>query len=167
MIFLVSDSQTNRHKAILAFVSEDQSVIAVILAAIDLEWTIRRVIDGMLASRDQGFVPDKVSGLDAYAKVWSKALPPEDGQSLPDVVGEWQELKVAYQARNDIVHGRQGSTGLEFANSRVERILGASKSIAKYGSENGADPYHRLKKRVLTGPTKTKKPDNLKSQIQP
>lgn len=57
MKFLVSDSQKNRHKAILAFVNEDQSVIVVILAAIDLEWTIRRVIDGMLGSRDQGFVP--------------------------------------------------------------------------------------------------------------
>ena len=46
--FRVSDSQKNRHKAILAFVNEDQNVIAVILAAIDLESTIRRVIDGML-----------------------------------------------------------------------------------------------------------------------
>jgi len=51
--FLVNDSQTNRHRAIFAFVNEEQSVIALVMAAIDLEWTIRRVIDGMLAHKYQ------------------------------------------------------------------------------------------------------------------
>lgn len=166
MKFLVSDSQTNRHKAILAFVNEEQMVIALVMAAIDLEWTIRRVIDGMLTHREPVTISNKVSGLEAYASAWEIAVPITGGKSLPEVVGEWQALKDSYKARNDIVHGRQGTAGLEFISSRVVRILNASESIAKYGSENGADPYHRLKKRVLAGPTKTKKPENLKSQIQ-
>jgi len=165
--FLVNDSQTNRHRAIFAFVNEEQSVIALVMAAIDLEWTIRRVIDGMLAHKKPVTIPNRVSGLGAYANAWAIAVATTGGKSLPEVVVEWPELKAAYQARNDIVHGRQGTAGLEFVSSRVERILTASKLIAKYGSENGADPYHRLKKRVLAGPTKTKKPENLKSQIQP
>lgn len=166
MKFLVNDSQTNRHRAILAFVNDEQSVIALVMAAIDLEWTIRRVIDGMLVNRDQGLLTNRASGLDAYARVWSKAMPPEDGKLLPDVVGEWQKLKDAYQVRNDIVHGRQGSAGVNFISPRVERILAASRSIAKYGSENGADPYRRLKKRVFAGPTKIIKPDDLTPEIK-
>lgn len=157
MKFLVNDSQKNRHAAILAFVNEDESMIAVILAAIDLEWTIRRVLDGFTGSQDKKVVANRLSGLDAYANAWSKAMLPEGEKSLQDVVGEWAELKAAYQSRNDIVHGRQGSTGVQFATSRVQRILDASKSIAKYGSERGADPYRRLKRRTHTGPTKTEK----------
>lgn len=159
MKFLVNDGQTNRHKAILAFVNKDQSVIALVMAAIDIEWIIRRVIDGMLTHREPVFISNRVSGLGAYANAWAVAVSTTGGKSLPEVVVEWQELKDAYRARSDIVHGRQGTAGLEFISSRVDRILNASKLIAKYGSENGADPYHRLKKRVLAGLTKTK---NLK-----
>jgi hypothetical protein len=58
----VGDSQTNRHEAIHALINEEQIVIAVILAVIDLDWTVHRGIDGMLARRGQEYMPDRVSG---------------------------------------------------------------------------------------------------------
>ena len=164
MKFLVGDNQLNRHRAVLAFLTEEQAVIAVILAAINLEWTIRRVIDGMLNKQSETRSRDHVSSLEKYKKAWLKAVSAKSGKTLPEVVGEWKELKDAYQARHDIVHGMQGSIGMDFASPRVRRILAASEAIAKYGSENGADPYQRLKKRILSGPTPRKELDVLKSK---
>jgi hypothetical protein len=85
-----------------------------VTAAIDLERSIRRVIDGMMAHREPVTIPNKVSGLVSYANAWAVAVSTTGGKSLPEVVVEWQDLKDAYRARNDIVHGRQGTEGLEF-----------------------------------------------------
>lgn len=157
MKFLVGDSQENRHATIRSFLNDTQAVIALILAAIDLEWTIRRVIDAMRTTDSDPVSDKRVSGLDAYAKAWSKTIRGETARSLGDIVDDWDGLKSDYQIRNDIVHGRKGTVGAQFAAKRVETILRASKAIANYGKNHGADPFLRLKqRRVLTGPTKRK-----------
>jgi len=154
MKFLVGDSQKNRHETIRAFLNDEQSLIAVILAAIDFEWTVRRVIDGLVNPSDNVKFPEKVSGLVTYAKAWGAAVSLHEGKPLSEVVGDWKAFTEAYQLRHDVVHGRQAVTGLEYAILRVDRILAASKAVANYGSSNGANPYKRLRHRVLAGPTK-------------
>jgi len=67
MKFLVRDLQTDRHRKIRSFLDEDNALIAVLLAAVDLEWTIRRTIDAMTKTD----VSDKlISGLENYKKEW-------------------------------------------------------------------------------------------------
>lgn len=157
MKFLVRDSQRTRHERIRSFLNDENAVIAIILAAIDLEWTIRRVIDAKRKRNDELLSDRHVSGLPAYAKAWSKTIGDDSTHSLIGIVDDWVKLKKEYQLRHEIVHGRISSIGAEFATERVELILAASKAIAAYGVENDADPYRRLKqRRVLSGPTKRK-----------
>ena len=155
MKFLVSDKQPERHARIRAFLTPDTAVIAALLAAVDLEWTIRRVIDMTLRGEKQLLDSQRISGLANYAKAWNRVVKGPGAQRLQDVVGSWDSLIDAYQLRHDIVHGRQGTSGVRYVTKRVDCMLAASKAIADYGRTRGADPYQRLRsKAVLTGPTR-------------
>jgi hypothetical protein len=139
MKFLVRDLQTDRHRKIRSFLDEDNALIAVLLAAVDLEWTIRRTIDAMTKTD----VSDKlISGLENYKKEWQMICVQQGGmQTLDVIVDDWRLLKEYYQIRHDIIHGRTGSTTLDYASPRVEAMLEAAKSIAIAGKAAGADPY--------------------------
>lgn len=43
-MFFVNDTQEHRHKFIRSFLKKDTAPIAVLLAAIDFEWTVKRAI---------------------------------------------------------------------------------------------------------------------------
>ena len=154
MKFLVSDSQAVRHERIREFLTPESTVIAALLAAVDLEWTIRRVICAAASTGVNEEGDDRISGLPGYAKAWGKVVKGPQAARLEDVVGEWAQLLDAYQLRHDIVHGRQGTAGVRYVTQRVDRILAASVAIATHGAANGADPYRRLKRLSLARPTK-------------
>jgi hypothetical protein len=155
MNFLVSDSQASRHDQIRSFLTKEHAVIAVLLAAVDFEWTVRRVIDHRSSGESQPTEGRQISGLVGYARAWARAFKGGQAKRLEDVVGEWSAFNEAYQLRHDIIHGRKGSSGLNYVTPRVERMLAATAALAFYGKQNGADPYKRLRKRgALTGPTK-------------
>ena len=155
MKLLVSDKQPERHERIRAFLASDTAVIAALLAAVDLEWTIRRVIDRALGGNEELIERKRISGLENYAQAWNRVNKGPGSKRLQDVVGPWRELLDAYQLRHDIVHGRQGTGGVRYVSARVECMLAAAKAIAEYGRERGIDPYVRLRgKPILTGPTR-------------
>jgi hypothetical protein len=154
MRFLVSDSQAQRHAQICQFLTPESAVIAAVLAAVDLEWTIRRVIDAAANGGVNIVAGDRISGLPGYARAWGKAVKVPMPKRLEDVVGKWPELLADYQLRHDIVHGRVGTGGVRYVTQRVNRMLAASVAVAEYGAAIGADPYRRLKRKSLTGPTK-------------
>jgi hypothetical protein len=157
MKFLVSDKQPERHERIRAFLTPDTAVIAALLAAVDLEWTIRRVIDMALGGKKELVEKRQISGLANYAKAWNRVVRDSESRRLQDVVGAWDELLDAYQLRHDIVHGRQGTSGVGYVTARVDRMLAASKAVAEYGRQIGFDPYRRIRGgAVLTGPTRPK-----------
>ena len=155
MGFLVSDRQIDRHAQIRALVAPGTATIALVLAAIDWEWTVRRVLDQAASAEIQGRENDHVSGTNGYAKLWNRLMKRETADQLEQIVGDWDGFKEAYQLRNDIVHGRKGSGGAQFLGRRVELILAASSAVAEYGRQRDADPYKRLRgKAVLTSPTR-------------
>ena len=155
MKFLIADRQDERHAKIRSYLNDETAVIAVLLSAIDLEWTIRRTIDSALGNSLDEIGKKNVSGLEGYEKAWNKFCVKGFGfEPLDTLVGNWSELKKFYQIRHDIVHGRVGSTGVKYATRRVEAILQASKTIAEAGRTKKADPYRRLRKRRLVGQTK-------------
>lgn len=162
MKFLVSDSQESRHERIRSFLTQETTVIAVLLAAVDFEWTVRRVIDHRSTEGSESASEKPVSGPKGYARAWARAFKGQGAQSLQEVVGEWDRFLDVYQLRHDIIHGRKGTGGLTYVAPRVERLLAASKAIACHGKKNGVDVYKRLRKRgSLTGPTKrTTKPSS-------
>jgi hypothetical protein len=155
MKFLVSDSQASRHERIRSFLTPETAVIAVLLAAVDFEWTVRRVIEHQVSGEFQSTEKGQISGLKGYTQAWARAFKGPQAKSLENVIGEWDRFKEAYQLRHDIIHGRKGSGGLSYLTPRVERLLAATAAVAVFGKGNGADAYKRLRKRgALTGSTK-------------
>lgn len=154
MKFLVSDKQVARHDKIREYLTPEDGAIAIILAAIDLEWTIRRAIDAGTDDAATDTTDGKrVSGLTAYKKAWSKTFKGTAVPALNDIITDWDALEEAYQLRHDLVHGRVGTGSGSYLKARVECLLAASVAVAKHGAEHGFDPYRRLRKRRLTGPT--------------
>ena len=117
MKFLVSDRQDERHNLIRSYLMPSTAVIAAILATIDLEWTIRRVLDHAAKGKSGLFGTRPVSGLDGYAKAWERVFQGRTAATLQDVVEDWTRLEQAYWLRHDIVHGRKGTGGLSYVTN--------------------------------------------------
>ena len=87
-MFFIDDTQASRHAKIRAF-DDDQIMIAVLLAAADFEWTVRRAIIGL------GHAPNKYirdvtlkncSGLKSYKAAWNEQVRARHHIRLADVV---------------------------------------------------------------------------------
>lgn len=146
MKFLVDDSQSTRHRRISDFLVKDSAIIAVLLAAADFEWTLRRTIYCLGSRPIRELKAERTSGLRGYAKLWKGELQFPGARRLEEVVGDWEALVGAFDLRNRIIHGSQGATGLEYATRRVHRMLLASVRVADFGSANGANVFARLKR---------------------
>lgn len=153
MKFRVSDDQKSRHQNIRSYLEGDSASIAVVFSAIDLEWTIRRVLDKIIGSSKISEVK-QIAGLNAYEKAWNEFAIPKGFPKLSFINPKWNEIKKDYQLRHDIVHGRVGTTSAKYADQRVNDLLGASVAITEAASKQGFNPYRKLKKANFAGPTK-------------
>ena len=63
---------------------------------------------------------------------------------LDELIGDWDELKKAYELRHKLIHGTQGTTGRSYASAKVERILEASRKVCEFAKEHGRDLYGRM-----------------------
>ncbi|MEI6486227.1 MAG: hypothetical protein WCO11_08160 [Sphingomonadales bacterium] len=154
MNLLVSDNQYERHQKIRSLLQTDTANFAVLAAAMDFEWTIRRIFDHAQFSKPINKPPPKLSSLYTYASTWKEFFPSDKHAAMDEIPSDWKELVSAYHLRHDIVHGRQGTVGVEYARSRVEIMISASIALTEYGRKMGFDPFRRLRKRGhLTGPT--------------
>jgi hypothetical protein len=150
-MFLVNDTIDKRHARIRSYL-EKEPVIAVILAAVDFEWTIRRAILSLGTSPTRVIreeVLNKASGLDTYNECWKKEVKSRLKQGLAEVVPDWKYFKYeAYPLRHRLVHGAIGTTGISYARDRVEAILKASKAVAEFALNNGEPIYGRFVRRI-------------------
>jgi hypothetical protein len=146
-MFLVNDTQSVRHARIRQFAGREITIGA-LLAAIDFEWTIRRVIlaCGVSPTRHiRQVVLDKCHGLDAYKSAWTGEVFPRHGVRLPSLLDGWQFLKnEAMPLRHKLTHGVQGTTGSSYAIPRREALLDAAVALAEFSKSKGADVYARL-----------------------
>lgn len=143
MKFLVNDSQSNRHNRIRAFLIDETTVIAVLLSAVDLEWTFHRAIYGFRTSSLQTLQKKHISSLEGYNKVWTKEV--SEIHNLKYIISNWEELEDAYSIRHKIIHGVKTTVGLAYALERVEIILAASKAVHDFAKRNGLDIYKKLR----------------------
>tara|TARA_R110001599_G_scaffold127379_8_gene300760 strand:- start:27801 stop:28271 length:471 start_codon:yes stop_codon:yes gene_type:complete len=147
MTFLVSDSQHDRHAKISQFLNDREPVIAVLLAAADFEWTVRRAILALGSSSNVDIrlgVLARCSGLGKYKEAWDKEVKKRFGKGLPEVVSNWEEFKTAFELRHRLVHGVAGTTGVQFAERRVSTVLDASREVADFGLSQSIDLFGRL-----------------------
>ncbi len=145
-MFLVSDTPKARQEKIRLFL-EREPAIAVLLAAADFEWTVRRAILA-LGTNPTKFIREKVinraSGLDDYKDSWRKEVKPRFGVGLAEVIPAWEFFKKqAYPLRNRLVHGVSGSVGTPYATERVEAILRASAALVTFAECHQVPIYGR------------------------
>ena len=146
-MFLVNDSIEDRHQRIRSFIAKVPTV-AVILSTADFEWTTRRAVLALGRSPtkviNQQFRSEKLGGLSALKKLWQTEVKPRLGSDLATVVPDWQYLfEKAFDLRNKLIHGVQGSVGVDYAQKRVEAILAATKAVAEYAEQNKGSVYKR------------------------
>lgn len=147
MTFLVGDSQLARHARIKGFLAEGEPVISVILAAADFEWTVRRAILALGKSPNADIragVLAQCSGLGKYRDAWKAEVKERFGLGLPEVITDWDGFKESFGLRHRLVHGVAGTTGLNYATTRVETVLQASADLAAFAAANGIDLFARL-----------------------
>lgn len=153
MAFLVSDAQTERHARIRGFLSQGEPAIAVLLAAADFEWTVRRAIIALGKSSNVEIregVLKNCHGLNAYKEAWEKEAMKTAEKSLPQIIGSWNDFVNAFNLRHKLIHGITSVTA-DYATTRVETILLATTNVYIFcDSQCGIDLFSRL-------PIKTKK----------
>ncbi|MCB1634529.1 MAG: hypothetical protein KDI51_08065 [Xanthomonadales bacterium] len=147
MTFMVRDDQFARHDRIRGFLTDGEPVIAVILAATDFEWTVRRAILALGTSPNfdiRAGVLFRCSGLDNYRDAWKAEVTPRFGKRLPEVLADWSGFRTSFELRHRLVHGVTGTTGHKHASASVDAVLKGSTEVADFGSANGIDLFGRL-----------------------
>lgn len=164
-MFFVSDSQQSRHDLIESFLKEDSATIAVILAAIDFEWTIRRAILALGCSPTKYIRLEVLGnknqrgGPDAYKKAWNDEPFKYLGKRIDEAIPHWSKLTDpvlgALRLRNQIVHGVRGSVSVQLATNKVQDFLKASKSLEQLAQKYNTSLYNkRIVRRKKRGPYK-------------
>jgi len=159
-MFFVSDSQTQRHDRIRSFLTDESATIAVILAAIDFEWSVRRAILA-LGSSPTKHIREVVfagfhGGYGNYADAWNQEVAVWLKLSLAQAIPHWSRLANkrdgAVRLRGQIVHGATVSVSVDLARPRVEDWLAASTALEGLAIQHKTSLYKRLRR---TAPRKT------------
>lgn len=138
-MFLVSEKIEDRENRIRSFLESDHH-IAVLLAAIHFEWTVRRVMIALSKSPNREIRKEMVFGIKRYKEFWNKHV---NEAKFSDVIGDYDELNKKYQLRNKLIHGEGGFTKNN-AISSVETILKSAQNIITFSKEKGFDVNSKL-----------------------
>jgi hypothetical protein len=156
-MFLVKDTPAQRERRIRQFLASDPP-IAVLLAAIHFEWTVKRAILKLSVRPTAQLRGDlaETFGLERYKDAWSAEL---GLPGMPAVVGRslWHRVTIAFRLRNQIVHGA-GGCSQSHAEPRVNALLDAAERLRALAADRGSDLYTKLQVRRVTrgnSPTKT------------
>ncbi len=155
-MFLVSDSQEERHNRIRAFLTVESAPIAVILAAVDFEWSVRRAILALGSNSTKHIrhvVFSKIyGGYENYVDAWKTEVASWLGQSLPQTIPHWSRLVSkkdgAVRLRGQIVHGAKVGVSVDYARSKVEDWLHASTLLEGLAVQHSTSLYKRLVRRT-------------------
>ena len=126
-MFFVSDNQPDRHRAIRAFLNDRQAAIAVILSAVDFEWSVPRSTRSW-SQDDQDHSREALSrirgGNDDYKRLWKEELAGHLGITLPQAVPHWNRIvdphRGAARLRGAILHGARGGVSVQLAQQVVD-----------------------------------------------
>ena len=150
-MFFVSDTLESRQIKVRSFLN-DEPAIAVLLAAADFEWTVRRAIlllgkDPNVEIRESDL--HRAAGFWRYETAWEAQVTPTYGKSLSEALGlcddDLEFFKTeAIQLRHDLIHGVTGAVARKHATKCVESILAATKSVVEFVVDQNKDVYARL-----------------------
>ena len=143
-MFWTGDTFDERHARITAFVNEDEIVVAVLLAAANFEWTVRRCIIAM-SKRPNVEIRNTLKderGFGLLPKYWQSEIAEAYGQKISEVVPSWDFLqKDAFGLRNALIHGDQNTVGLDYGKQRVDVMLEGAAAVVRFARAHGVDLY--------------------------
>jgi hypothetical protein len=151
-MFTYRDKQSDRHSRIRSFL-KTEPFVAVILSAIDFEWTVRRAILGLAALPTKPiheiYENERSGGLSGLQKHWKKLVKPRLDSDLASIVPNWEFFSNrAFGLRNKLVHGAEGSVTPEYAVKIVDSILAGSVAVANYAEANDATIFGKKIRRL-------------------
>jgi len=163
-MFLVSDSVDSRHRRIREFFQNGDASIAILLAVIDLERTLRRAIlalgctptkelNAQMRSRRPNRKPGKPigyrSGLDGLHDAWKHEVQRWLHVKLPrDLSPRWTDVRRACDIRNELVHGSRARTSPKFAMRPIDAALDLSRRIQDLALQQGHDLQKPVRRRL-------------------
>lgn len=134
-MFLATDKLEHRHKKIRSFLPSEP-VIAILLAAVDFEWTVRRAVIALGSSSNRTIrdtVLYRCSGPKEYKEAWKKEVKPRFQKGLAEIVPNWEFVKdEAFLLRHQVVHGLKGLPSSKITSERVEAFLAGSVAISDF-----------------------------------
>ena len=154
-MFFVSDNQPDRHRAIRAFLNDRQAAIAVILSAVDFEWSIRRAVL-VLGRRTTKTIREEAlsrirGGNDDYKRLWKEELAGHLGITLPQAVPHWNRIvdphRGAARLRGAILHGARGGVSVQLAQQVVDDYLLGAICLERLARQCGATLFGRADRR--------------------
>jgi hypothetical protein len=150
-MFWVSDTREERRAKIERFLTMEEAPVAVLLSAMHLEWILRRAILSLstLPNDEVKKRLDRCSGLWRYEKTWRRLVDGANARPLDEIIQNWEALKADdgwYQLRHELIHGKQGSCGQEYAAEHVKQLLAAADDVDNFcKNEWGADLFKKLR----------------------
>lgn len=159
-MFLVSDTQQDRHKMIRGFLNPETATIAVLLAAVDFEWSIRRAVLALGGSstkhiRHLVLGHKGLSGPKGYKDAWNAEVCRYISISIDQAIPHWGRLidpdQGSFRLRNQIAHGIRGSVSVELATAKVDDFLLASQCLAKLAQEHNTSLFRRIVRKKPRG----------------
>lgn len=165
LMFLVKDTIESREATIRRFLSEGEPSIALLLAVVDLERTLRRTILalGSTPTKELGLQLGKRpanndlrkgpigyrSGLNGLHDAWKSEVQLRIGRKLPgDLSRNWSDVLKACRLRNDLVHGSRGPTSKEFAQSKINAVLSLTRALQQLSSDQGQNLNEPVRRRI-------------------
>ena len=147
-MFRVSDSLEDRRARIQRSIDDGEPAVAFIIAAADLERTVRRAIIALAAGPTKKIketIEKKYRSIGFYEAGWRDLVESTGKPGLREAVADWDAVKQAFQTRNEIIHGKRASLSKEHATERIEIILKATAEVTEFSAGYGVDLMARMK----------------------
>ncbi len=145
-MFFVLDTQRDKERKIKKYLNREP-MIAVLLAAVNFEWTVGRCVLFLSKSPNVELRKrlSKCYGLDYYKVFWKDELITHDPSIPPlaKIVKNWSSFQDAFVLRHRLIHGRATCTR-NMAVEPVETMLLAVDDLYKFASSMKINLHSRL-----------------------
>ena len=147
-MFRVSDSLEDRRARIQRAIDDGESAIAFILAAADLERTVRRAIIALAVGPTKEVretIEKKYKSIGFYENGWRDLVEATGKPGLREAVGDWDAVKKVFQTRNEIIHGKRATLSREHATEKIAPILKATAEVTNFAARYEVNLMARMK----------------------
>lgn len=147
-MFKVSDSLDDRRDRIQRAIDEGETAVGFILAAADLERTIRRAIIALSSGPTKDVretIEKRYKTIGFYEAGWEALVEATGKPGLRKAVSDWDAVKKTFQTRNEIIHGKRATLSRERAIEKISIILKATSEVTEFAARYNVNLMARMK----------------------